>query len=63
MGEIVNLRRARKRLERQTEAAKAAQNRVAFGLSKGERRVAEAESDKAERDVEARKLESDSPHD
>jgi Domain of unknown function (DUF4169) len=63
MGEVVNLRRARKRLERLTEAAKAAQNRVSCGLSKGERRLAEAEREKAERDLETRKLESDSPHD
>ncbi|CAI9121717.1 DUF4169 family protein [Brytella acorum] len=37
MGEIVNLRRARKRLEREKDVAQAETNRAAFGRSKAEK--------------------------
>jgi hypothetical protein len=56
MGEIVNLRRARKR--RAAEAAQeiAAANRLVHGRRKDERRLAEAEQTAAERFLEARRL-------
>ena len=56
MGEIVNLRRARKRKERQREEAVADQNRVVFGRSKAERRLAQSERAIAEANLEARRI-------
>jgi hypothetical protein len=41
MGEVVNLRRARKSQERRREESQAEQNRVSFGLSKAEKQLAE----------------------
>ena len=43
MGEIVNLRRARKARNRAEDERKAAENRVAFGRTKAERKQSEAE--------------------
>jgi hypothetical protein len=54
--EIVNLRRARKRKERQREAAVADQNRVVFGRSKAERRLVQSERAIAEANLEARRI-------
>ena len=56
MGEIVNLRRARKRKERQREEAVADQNRVVFGRSKAERRLVQTERAIAEANLEARRI-------
>ena len=59
MGDIVNLRRARKASERRREEAGAARNRVLFGMTKAERRRIESEREKAEagpRRPEARPL-------
>jgi hypothetical protein len=56
LGEIVNLRRARKRKERQREEAIADQNRVVFGRSKAERRLVETERAVAEANLEAHRI-------
>ncbi len=56
MGDLVNLRRARKRKDRQREDADAAANRLLFGMTKAERRALEAERTKAERELEARRI-------
>jgi len=56
LGEIANLRRARKRKERQREEAVADQNRVVFGLSKAERRLVQTERAIAEANLEARRI-------
>ncbi len=56
MGEIVNLRRARKRKERQREEAVADQNRVVFGRSKAEKRLVQSERAIAEANLEARRI-------
>ncbi len=56
MGEIVNLRRARKRKERQREEAVADQNRVVFGRSKAERRLVQSERAIAEANLDARRI-------
>ena len=56
MGELVNLRRARKRRERERELETAAENRAAFGMTKDERRKIEAEREKAERGLDAHRL-------
>jgi Domain of unknown function (DUF4169) len=56
MAEIVNLRQARKRKQRQREEAVAAERRIAFGRSKAERRLSEQERSKAERDLESHRI-------
>lgn len=43
MAEIVNLRRARKARDRAEAEAQAAQNRIAFGRTKAERKLTETE--------------------
>jgi hypothetical protein len=56
MGDIVNLRRARKRQDRRRDDANAAENRILHGMTKAERLLIEAERRKADRDLDARKL-------
>ena len=56
MGDIVNLRRARKRQDRRRDDAKAAENRILHGMTKVERLLIEAERQKADRDLDARKV-------
>ena len=56
MGDVVNLRRARKGRERQRREAKAAANRVAFGTPKAERLRLERERRQAERALEGHRL-------
>jgi hypothetical protein len=56
MADIINLRRARKRVMRRQDAQRAAENRMAHGLSKAERAVAEARSAKARRDLDQRRI-------
>ena len=52
MGEIINLRQARKAKSRSDKDAKAAQNRVEFGRTKVERKLIEAERELAARRIE-----------
>ncbi len=56
MGDVVNLRRARKGRERHRKEAEAAENRIAFGMTKAERRRLDSEREKAERGLDAHKL-------
>jgi hypothetical protein len=56
LGEIVNLRRARKRKERQREEAAADQNRVVFGRSKAEKRLIQTERAIAKANLEAHRI-------
>jgi hypothetical protein len=53
MANIVNLRRARKDRARAEKEARATQNRVKFGRTKEEKRLAQARELLAERRVEA----------
>jgi hypothetical protein len=62
MGDVVNLRRARKARDRATAEAQAAQNRIEFGRTKAERKLAEAEKTLAERHLEGHRL-TDDPDD
>jgi len=55
MAEIVNLRQMRKRKARAEKEAKAAENRIAFGRTKEERRVTEAERQLSERRLDGHK--------
>ena len=59
MGEIVNLRRARKAMTRRQDAARAAENRLARGRSKAERTLEEARADKARRELDSHRIETE----
>jgi hypothetical protein len=56
VGEIINLRRARKRKERQRKEAVADQNRVVFGRSKAERRLMQSERAMADAKLDASRI-------
>jgi hypothetical protein len=55
MGKPVNLNRYRKTQARAEQKARADQNAVKFGLSKQEKELAEARSQKASRDLDGNK--------
>ena len=57
MAEIVNLRRARKAKQRAERAEKADANRARHGISKAERRLAEAKRIKDLRELDGHKSE------
>ena len=59
MAEIVNLRQFRKQKERAEAEKEAAQNRLAFGRTKAERSLTEAERDKATRHIDGHRLDHD----
>ena len=56
MGEVVNLRRARKARDRRADEAQAAANRVAFGRTKAEKATDRAERARNDAAVEGAKL-------
>jgi len=56
VGSVVNLNRFRKAKKRSEAERRAAENRVAFGRSKSERRKAQDESERASRDLENKRL-------
>jgi hypothetical protein len=57
VAELINLNRARKAKARDEGQARAAENRVKFGRSKAETRLAKAQAEKARKDVDAGKRE------
>ena len=57
LGEIVNLRRARKQRRRDQDEAAAAANRLAHGVGKTAEREARAERERAERTLEGHRRE------
>jgi len=59
MGEIVNLRRARKAMTRRRDEARAAENRLAHGRSKEERTLDDARAEKARRELDAHRIETE----
>jgi hypothetical protein len=56
MGEIVNLRRARKARDRRLDEDQAQQNRVSHGLSKVERQLAEKIKAQAAKELDGHRL-------
>jgi Domain of unknown function (DUF4169) len=56
MTEIINLRRARKRMMRLQDAQRAAENRLAHGRTKAERAVSKARSAKSCRDLDQHRI-------
>lgn len=61
MGEIVNLRRAKKAKARVKAEDDAAANRLLHGTPKGLRDLAKARADKARSDLEAGRMAPDEP--
>lgn len=59
MGEIVNLRQAKKQAARKAARATADANAARFGRTKTEREVEKARAEKAARDLEAHRRETD----
>jgi len=59
MGELINLRRARKAKARDAKAAEADANRVKHGVAKPVRDLAKARADKDARNTGSHKLDKD----
>ena len=59
MGEVVNLRRARKRRDRAEADKLAERNRAEHGVPKAERRIADAERDRTFRTLDGARRERD----
>lgn len=57
MGDVVNLRTARKRMLREEKERRAELNRVRFGRSKAERMLARTEEQRATTDLDGHRLE------
>ncbi|NVO12654.1 MAG: DUF4169 family protein [Rhodoplanes sp.] len=58
MAEIVNLRRVRKRVDREKAAERAGQNRVLHGMPKVERTLLAAQNKKSDRGLDQHRLET-----
>lgn len=59
MGEIVNLRRARKEKERRERDSEAAANRRRFGRTKAEKNIDRDAAERASRSHDSKRLDSD----
>jgi Domain of unknown function (DUF4169) len=59
MGQIVNLRLARKRAQRRAAAEEAAENRSKHGRTKAERTLEAAQSAKTARDLDGHRLDTE----
>ena len=58
MGDVVNLRTARKQAKRRVAEQKAAANRVAHGRTKADRTATQARNDKAQRSLDLHRVET-----
>jgi len=58
VAEIVNLRIARKRADRQLSEKRAAAARVSHGMSKNDRRLAKANREKIRRELDEHRIET-----
>ena len=59
MADIVNLRMRRKQEKRRQDEARAADNRLRHGVGKAERQLGEKQRDKAARDLEQHRRDTD----
>ena len=59
MGEVVNLRKARKAAARRRDEIDAVENRARFGRSKTERVLQKAQSDKRRRELDAHRIDTE----
>lgn len=57
MAELINLNKARKARGRAADKAQAAENRVRFGQTKGEKTVTRLDADRQRRDLDGKKRE------
>jgi hypothetical protein len=57
MASVVNLNRFRKAKQAAEAERRAAENRAAFGRGKGERRQADVERERLERDLDSKRIE------
>lgn len=58
MGDVINLRKARKKIERQLDQRQAAANRLLHGRSKAKRNEEAARKAKARRDIDQHQVET-----
>ena len=58
MGDVVNLRTARKRAKRREAAQKAAANRLVHGQTKADRTATRSRDDKAQRSLDLHRVET-----
>jgi len=58
MGDIVNFRKARKRIERELEERRVAEKRLRYGRGKAERVLETARKTKARRELEQHRIET-----
>ena len=58
MGELINLRNARKQVKRRSAEQKAASNRLAHGRPKAERTLEQVRGAKIERDLDAHRIDT-----
>jgi hypothetical protein len=58
MGDIVNLRMARKRVRRRHEEERAAKARSAHGIAKADRTLAKTERSRSRRELEGHRIET-----
>jgi len=58
MGDVVNLRKARKKIERELDQKRAAENRLRFGRTKAERNMESARGAKVRRDLDQHRIEA-----
>ncbi|MDP2084746.1 MAG: DUF4169 family protein [Gemmobacter sp.] len=63
MGDVINLRQAKKQAARKAARVQADANAAKFGRTKSERDLARAQADKAARDLEGHRRESDPTRD
>ena len=59
MADVVNLNKARKAAARRQEEARAAENRLVHGRSKAQRTLEKAREDKARRELEGHRIETE----
>lgn len=57
MAELINLNKARKARDRATDKAQAAENRVRFGQTKGQKTITRLDADRQRRDLDGKKRE------
>lgn len=57
MAELINLNKARKARDRAADKAQAAENRVRFGQTKGQKTVTRLDADRQRRDLDGKKRE------
>jgi hypothetical protein len=58
MGDLINLRTARKQARRRSAEQKAASNRLAYGRPRSEHMLERSQSDKANRELDGHRIET-----